>query len=96
MIKNILSNIIKPLVEPAAGKILQNVAINSLLDNGSDIISETIFNDNTKQFAADVITSGINTMVNSSQTINSSSSNNEYHELDLYELAQSQTYKKTF
>lgn len=95
MIKNILSNIIKPLVEPATGKILQNVAINSLLDNGSDIISETIFNDNSRQFAADVITSGINTIVNSSQAINSSS-NNEYHELDLYELAQSQIYKKTF
>lgn len=98
MILDILNNFVKPLVEPAAGKILQNVATNYILNNTSESkigteCAKQLFSDNSSKLVADVITSGINNIIKDQESNNITNSNTE---LDLYELAKNQKYDKSF
>lgn len=88
MILDILRNL-KPIVEPTAGKILENVAKNYVLDKCMDSdIKSTIINEST-ELAANVISYGIqNTLSDSTRN------NNGYN--DLYELACAQKFDRTF
>lgn len=95
MFMNILSNVVKPLVEPAAGKILQNVAINALLDN-TDKITESagnMFRDSSSELAAKVITESLkNLNSNSEKESNKTTDMN----IDLYTMAQNIKFDKNF
>lgn len=94
MFMNIL-NTLKPLVEPAAGKILQNVAINTLLDN-TDKISESagnMFRDSSSELAAKVITESLKNLNSNSEK---ESNYNTDMNIDLYAMAQNIKFDKNF